>query len=205
MLEKNRFRKQIMLKNVADDITILMINRKYIKAEKREIIRYGIEAIILNALNFLVALCIAIISQTLLHFLIFISAFIPLRVTCGGYHSKRSETCFIVSTLTYISTVIISKLISVLPMWTIAVIFLCWIIVLMLSPVENENNKLTSKERKKNKKTASILISLDSIIFTILVIKQSHFAVSILIFIALECFLMFIEIIRFKMQKNKKC
>lgn len=185
-----------MLKNFADDFVLFLIHKKIIQGEQRELYAYGTEVILLNLFNVIIALSIALISKTWIHFFVFLLCFVPLRITCGGYHAKTSEVCLIISTIIYIITTIFYMMIDKVHIWSFIILIICVLMIIVFSPVENENNELSPKSRKKNKSISIILISLDSIIFTIFELNHSRVALSILIFIVLECVFMLIEIIR---------
>lgn len=186
--------------NLADEIICYFIKYKKININEREVYTYGMEFILLNLADILITLIIAFFSQTWWHFISFILIFIPLRITCGGYHCKSSEVCFVVSAMVYLFTVLLDMVIKSLSYWNIGICLTCFLVVVLLAPIENENNILDMASRKKNKIASVVFISVDSIIFIILMLFFNQLSVSVLIFILLECLLMLIEFMRIKLK-----
>ena len=61
-----------MLKNISDDIACLLVKKRIVSNEKREMYSYGMEVILLNSLNLLIALFISLFSSTISHFVVFV-------------------------------------------------------------------------------------------------------------------------------------
>lgn len=99
-----------MFRYIAEDIAFLLIKSKAVNIEERDVYVFGLEVLLLNFINVLTALIISLISGTMWHFAAFMLIFAPLRIFSGGYHAKHSETCFVISTLVYIASVLTLKL-----------------------------------------------------------------------------------------------
>lgn len=141
-----------MFRYIAEDIAFLLIKNKIVDIEEREVYVYGLEVLLLNISNIIIALIISLITKSMWHFVAFILIFVPLRIFVGGYHAKTSEICFIYTSLVYALTVLIIKLFPLLNQNIAAIIVttILLIPIMVFSPLENSNNPL-GENRKRNK------------------------------------------------------
>ena len=136
---------------------------------------------------------ISLWNGQLLHYIGFLIFFIPLRIFIGGYHAKRSETCFCLSVATYVITLWIAKNYSGIYQNTKMVVLMTitLIVVFIWSPVKNENHPLTEYQYKRNKIiTLGITIS-EIVMFTIFTGLGWEIASSQMIFILLNGIIFF--------------
>lgn len=139
-----------MFKQWAKDISLMLIANKIITFENREAYSYGIELFLFKTSLYIIVAVIAIITNTLIPSAIFVVSYTLLRQYNGGYHCKTAEMCMIISIFMYLIFLLLYKLdygnikkfflisscISLLP-------------IAVFSPVENINNPLTVKEKRK--------------------------------------------------------
>ena len=88
-----------MFRNLAEDISFLLIKNKIVEIEKREIYIYGLEVILLNGGLLITFLIISLLCGEMINFLAYLIFFLPMRLFSGGYHAETSERCFILSTI----------------------------------------------------------------------------------------------------------
>lgn len=186
-----------MFKNIADDIAFVLVRDKIVENEKRDFYRYGAESLLLNLSIVSIALIITFITNTWLHFLIFMFVFVPLRIFAGGYHAKTSRICLIISTLLYTATVGVIKFIPDFykNKFAIAVLIAAAVFIFIKAPIINKNNVLDRKSFKRSKIISRVLISFDSIIFITLALLKINTATSVMIFIMFIGFLMIKSVI----------
>lgn len=171
-----------MFKQWSKDISLILIANNIITFENREAYSYGIELFLFKASLYIIVAVIALITNTLIPSAIFVVSYMLLRPYSGGYHCKTAEMCMIVSIFMYLIFLLlykldygntkifffISSLISFLP-------------IVIFSPIENVNNPITVKEKKKYHiisfiiATSLITIMLLSYFFTV---KNVFYAVS---------------------------
>ena len=194
-----------MFRYIAEDIAFLLIKNKIVDIEKRDECVYGSEVLLLNLSNILTALIISILTKSMLHFVAFMLIFVPLRIFTGGYHSKTSESCYLLTSVIYALTVLCVKLRPELYSNIPAIITFAVLIVpiVLFAPVEHKNNPLTSDECKRNKIISIILIAFDSLIFIALFILSISTATSVMIFMAVDSVLMLIGLLMNRTQKSK--
>lgn len=183
-----------MFKNISSDIAFLLVRKRIIDNEKRKIYEYGAEITLLNMLNIIIPFVVSLIFGTLIHFVIFVLVFIPLRICIGGYHSKKSEHCVIISTLLYVLSVLLPTLLpSSLKTFILATLFVLSVLAILLyAPVENKNNTLCKKNKKMNRLFSLVLVSTDSIALVITCVVARNIATSIMTFVILASSLMII-------------
>ncbi len=193
-----------MFRYIAEDIAFLLIKNKIVDIEEREVYVYGLEVLLLNISNIIIALIISLITKSMWHFVAFILIFVPLRIFVGGYHAKTSEICFIYTSLVYALTVLIIKLFPLLNQNIVAIIVttILLIPIIVFSPLENSNNPL-GENRKRNKLIAIILTVIDSLIFIILKAMHKNLASNVMIFIAAVSILLTIEIVKRRVNNSK--
>ena len=130
-------------------------------------IAFGLELIFTYFFGTAILMIISVLCRQPLAWLVFILGFSPLRTSAGGFHAKSQLSCFVVSSVIFLLSMIVSFYLS----WTTTVYLLVCsvtlILVLLLSPVEAVNKKLTQEQRCKNR-TRSIIISVINIAITLL-------------------------------------
>lgn len=183
-----------MFRNLAEDIAYLLIKNKIVDIEKRDIYVLGVEVLLLNLLNILTALLVSIVTGTKLHFLAFILVFVPLRIFSGGYHAKTSEVCYLITTGTYVLSVLCVNRFPEMYTSIPALIALSVLIVpmILLAPIEHKNNPLSPHERKRNRLISIVLIAFDSLIFIAMLLLSNSAATSVMIFMAINSVIMLI-------------
>ncbi len=142
---------------IGDDL----VRSNVIEAEDAEIYIYGINQILVSVLNVSSALIIGLIFGTLLEIAVFLTAYIPLRSFAGGYHARTPLRCYIYSLIMLIIVSIGLKYLHI-EMWGYyAVLLAAVLIVLVLSPVEDNNKPLDDVEYKVYKRRAMLIAAIE--------------------------------------------
>lgn len=195
-----------MFHNLAEDIAFLLIKKKLIDIDQRDVYIYGLEIILLNGGLVLLFLLISLLCKSISNFWAYLLFFIPLRMLSGGYHSKTSERCFILSIIMYMVSIIVVKLVPTLYLskWSIFGGLIGIIVILILSPLVNENNPLNEKQVKRNKIIVCILLLIDLVAFILFYKFSCSIASNLLIFIFLDAILLAIgKLTTINYQKNQ--
>lgn len=139
-----------MFKQWSKDISLMLIANKIITFENREAYSYGIELFLFKASLYIIVAVIALITHTLIPSAIFVVSYILLRQYNGGYHCKTAEMCMIISIFMYLIFLLLYKL-DYGNTKKILLISSCisLLSIAVFSPVENINNPLTVKEKRK--------------------------------------------------------
>lgn len=181
-----------MFRNLAEDITFLLIKNKIVEIEKREIYIYGLEVILLNGGLLITFLIISILCGEIVNFLAYLIFFLPMRLFSGGYHAETSERCFILSTITFGASIAISKLIPLLYISNTGKIIgaVSVIVILVLAPLINENNPLNQTQRRRNRIILCTLLFIDLVFYILSCNYAWTIASNELIFIVMDTVLL---------------
>lgn len=181
-----------MFRNLAEDITFLLIKNKIVEIEKREIYIYGLEVILLNGGLLITFLIISILCGEIVNFLAYLIFFLPMRLFSGGYHAETSERCFILSTITFGTSIAVSKLIPLLYISNTGKIIgaVSVIVILVLAPLINENNPLNQTQRRRNRIILCTLLFIDLVFYILSCNYAWTIASNELIFIVMDTVLL---------------
>lgn len=91
-----------MFENIADDLSIMLVEKGIIKPENREFYFYGLHLAISKLFFFLVILIISLITRTFLVSMAFVFMYSDIRQFSGGHHCQSEVSCFFVSILLYL-------------------------------------------------------------------------------------------------------
>lgn len=158
-----------MFRNLAEDITFLLIKNKIVEIEKREIYIYGLEVILLNGGLLITFLIISLLCGEMINFAAYLIFFLPMRLFSGGYHAETSERCFILSTIMFGISIAASKLIPLLYTFNTGKIIgaVSVLVILVLAPLVNENNPLNETQRRRNRIILCTLLIFDLVFFSL--------------------------------------
>lgn len=181
-----------MFRNLAEDITFLLIKNKIVEIEKREIYIYGLEVILLNGGLLITFLIISLLCGEMVNFLAYLIFFLPMRLFSGGYHAETSERCFILSTIAFGASIAVSKLIPLLYISNTGKIIgaVSVIVILVLAPLINENNPLNQTQRRRNRIILCTLLFIDLVFYILSCNYAWTIASNELIFIVMDAVLL---------------
>lgn len=143
---------------------------------------YGLELLLAAVLNIMLIILAACFFHVPYAWIFFLLAFIPLRVTAGGYHAGTHFWCTVVCLVAFILTIVLACCISDTYRPIVSVISCLFNLatVICLSPVQAKKKPLTSSERRINRRRSLFL----AILFcAVSVLSLNHrFASAILFF-----------------------
>ena len=177
-----------MFQRIAKHIYSYLSNKGILNQEDEDIYIYALEVITLNMSIFVVIFTISVMAKHVEMFVSFLVFFIPLRIFCGGYHAKRSETCFVLSILSYVLVLIIVDnypqlyLNEVLQVITVFML----IIMFILAPLVNENHPIGEVQYRRNKGIVRLLLVIDFVLLILGIISQMGYSSDLMIFILLN-------------------
>lgn len=155
--------------------TFLIKNEK-ICSDDRELYEYAIKILIHAILNIAVTVLIGSFFGMLKECFCLLITFFVLRKFTGGIHAKKYLNCMINSiVLISISLVIIKLCINYnfSKQCFFGVIIISAIILILLSPIENQNKPLSKKEKKVYKLISSILTLINLVLMLFLIYVKS--------------------------------
>lgn len=131
--------------------------------EYREVIKYGGGMLINIIIGVVaaVAIAIAVYMGMLKKGVVFLMLLLPLRQYCGGYHMKNHNKCIVASIIIYFLQLMLIKNLKVTISVQIVMLIFALVIILMLAPVDNINNKMNQEEKNYLKKKIRVILIIE--------------------------------------------
>lgn len=166
-----------MIKNIAEDITFILLKNKIIDIDDRDTYIYGFEIILSSLIVTGALLALGIILNKLPLTLIFIFVFVILRSFTGGYHSQKFESCLVISLIIYTSELLLIRFIPIYLMDKVGILSLivCGLMIYRFAPAEYKNHPLLEEEKRKYRRISRTVIILISLVTLIGYFKVSKF------------------------------
>ena len=163
-----------MIKLISSKVArILCEDEKH--TDNYELYEYAIYIILSSAFHMATVIVLGLVFNLLTESLVFYLSFIVIRKFAGGYHAKTPVRCYLFS---FASNIIILCLVKWLSSINTLFIFifiifelLCGVLILLISPLDTENNPLTGQEKKMYRMLTSIITILIFIISSLCFFK----------------------------------
>lgn len=141
---------------------------EYIKDDEREAVLYGVRMFCIISVSIIVCVGIALFMKMIWECALFLAALIPLRQNAGGYHMNSRIACAVMSSFVLCQVLLIVKYVYIKEDIQIFMELASALVIMILSPVDNENNRMNDREKKfLYNKTRKILLS-DMMVFVVL-------------------------------------
>jgi accessory gene regulator B len=88
-----------MIQKLAVDMTDLFVRERIVEKNDSQVYAYAFELLISTVINLAFVFTVALFLRNVLETILFLAAFIPLRVLAGGFHAKTHWLCILVFTL----------------------------------------------------------------------------------------------------------
>lgn len=123
---------------------------------------YGLELLLAGILNILLIFFAAFFFHVPYAAIFFLLAFIPLRITAGGFHASTHLRCTLVCLATFVLTIVLIHCIHDAYRPIVAVILCAFDLatVICLSPVQAAQKPLAASERRINRRRSLFLAIL---------------------------------------------
>ena len=157
-----------MFENIADDLSIMLVEKGIIKPENREFYFYGLHLAISKLFFFFVFLVISLFTKSFLVSMTFVFMYSAIRQFSGGHHCRSEVSCFFVSILLYLVMLLFYDIDT-----HEGRVFLCIaafvsvLLILIFSPVEHKNKPLSVVERRKYGIISKIIAGILAIIMCV--------------------------------------
>ena len=138
--------------------------------EYREVIKYGGGMLINIIIGVVAAVAIAVYMGMLKKGVVFLMLLLPLRQYCGGYHMKNHNTCIVASIIIYFLQLMLIKNLKVTISVQIVMLIFALVIILMLAPVDNINNKMNYEEKNYLKKKIRVILIIELFLYAIFIV-----------------------------------
>ena len=148
---------------ISKKLTNWLISKGVIETVEKEVYEYGIFQMMVNMIDTLSILIMAILFNEITVTCCYIACFCMLRKYAGGYHAKRLIGCYGMTVGSALLMIITVKVISLSPVVILAVWLVSLIIIFLFSPVQNRNKMLDEIEQTVYKKRVILIFILESI------------------------------------------
>lgn len=148
-----------MIRAAAVALSELWARNGVIAAEDAEAYQYGLELLFSTVLNIVLMVVISIAAGHAWLFIPYLVAFIPLRLSAGGYHAMHHFSCIAFNTLVYSAGIVAASRLSA-PGAVLACILvsgLSLVLIFLFAPVPAVNKPLSKKEHGRNRKISLAL------------------------------------------------
>lgn len=150
-----------------------------ISGTNRALYEYGLRRMFTTILNIITMLVIGALMDMVLYAVIYIVAYIPVRIYAGGYHASSPQRCWAFSSIILFIVLLLLKMI---PENTHNVFTLLGmsIIIVLLSPVDTKSKSLSANERKVYRFRTIIVLTIEIILsFILLGIKLNKIVITV--------------------------
>ena len=135
-----------------------------------EVYTYGLEVVLNYIWTFGLLTILSIIFDTLSITLVWMGFWVSLRYAAGGGHALTQLKCFLFTIITGTLSITVITLLNYfsLPYFLLAGLVFSNIVVFVLAPVINDNNPIPISKRNSVKKTARIIVIIESVLVILL-------------------------------------
>lgn len=163
-----------MIETLAKKMTTKFINSNIVNSEDREIYNYCFEITIFLGIGYLVLFFLSLIFNESLVSVIFLLSFLVFRKTCGGYHAKNYSICGFLSLLSYLFLILVIKKIDIIFNISYILLIIGLLVILILSPIQDDNKPFTDKQYKRFKIISKVLAAIFIFVFSALELSGAH-------------------------------
>ena len=142
---------------------------------EKEITNFGISMMITTSISLIVAVVIAALFGMLPTGILLLASIIVLRQYAGGYHAKSQRVCVIISCLIYGTCLLFIKHSLMNGVIQLVLCVAAILVIFFLAPVDNANNELSISEKKHLGKKVRISLSLEVLVFVILLVSENTY------------------------------
>ncbi len=166
-----------MIVRLSKRMASFFVRQKIIKKIDEEVYEYGLQLLLSTVLNAVIALLLAIVSGTVIPCLFYLSAFVVMRKSAGGFHAKThfgccciliAVLCCFIAFIKFVPTEIYAAI-------SIISLIIAAVTILLFAPLEHENKPLSDKDKVRLRKVSiayMVVISGLVILFGIFNLSQ---------------------------------
>lgn len=186
-----------MLERLSEKFAGKLIKAGIISKADADVYTYGFFQTAMMLINIVTTLILSILFQLLVPCILLNLAYIPIRTNAGGHHASSSFKCYINSAIIIAVLLSIIKWVSIRTLISIAILVVSSVVILILAPIETENNPLDEDEKRVYKKRTIIILGIEIIVFIIsLVLNKGLIAEIISLGLFTECLMLIIGYVK---------
>lgn len=134
---------------------------------------------------------------------VFLLLLLPLRQYCGRYHMKNHNKCIVASIIIYFLQLMLIKNLKVTISVQIVMLIFALVIILMLAPVDNINNKMNYEDKNYLKKKIRVILIIELFLYAIfIVLSKTDYGLIVVLCIAIVAGLLILGNISNRIQER---
>jgi accessory gene regulator B len=152
----------IMFQKAACRLSETLAGRGIFAPEDAAVYAYGFELMLSTAVNIALVIVISLLFSAPLSWIFFLLAFIPLRVTAGGYHAKTHLVCCTVFSVSYAVLLLPAVFLTAFltPVLLTGLAAANFLLVLLLAPLPASGKPLDEKTRTVNRRRSVVIAAI---------------------------------------------
>jgi accessory gene regulator B len=173
---------------ISESLTSKLVKKEIIREEEFDLYRFGFDCFGMKAIHIISYFILGLCFHKLFEIIIFLIAFIPLRIYAGGYHAKTPVKCYFISCCAIASIIYLLYIIpGIFMKYDYIGAIIASLILFMVVPVEASNKQLDEREKYIYKKRAEIIILIDlGFVFVCRMFKLDYISFIITLSLLLE-------------------
>ncbi len=150
-----------VIKNASYRIAERFVQANIVKQEQKNVYAYGLELLLSSCIGVLILALVSAVAGKPILWIPYMLAFVPLRLTAGGYHANTHLGCILSFSLAYVAFCALGRWAVHVPPVALVVAAVVFAIVIFFSPVEAVNKPLKEAQRKTNRRLSLILCAVN--------------------------------------------
>ncbi len=186
-----------MLERLSEKFTGKLIQAGIISEKDTDVYAYGFFQSVMMILNIVTTLILGIVFQLIIPCILLNLAYIPIRTNAGGHHASSPFKCYVNSTIIIVVLLSIIKWVAIPILISIVILAVSSAVIIILAPVETENNPLDEEEKRVYRKRAIVILGIEIVIFIIsLILNKNLIAEIISLGLLTECLMLIIGCVK---------
>lgn len=151
-----------MISKLSEKAVDVLSVHNYIAQDEKELYVYGFFMLFSKAFFFLLTVIYGVLFGIVLESILFYITFIVIRGYAGGVHASKESTCTICTSLAMLLCVAAIRACMELSLITVPLFLLALstICILLLSPLDSAEKRLTEEEKKEYQKKSHVFTAL---------------------------------------------
>ena len=162
-----------MLRSLSERIAVFLIDNGA-NADLKKVYSYGIECTLSTLLILALLMAAGFILKKPVEMLLYILAWLPLRMLVGGAHANAHWSCTLVSVALGVVSVLFTGLINALPLYvSIPLTVLSYAVFFLTAPVVHRNHPISLDRWRKTRIIARIYAAVECAVIILLAYLRS--------------------------------
>ncbi len=147
-----------MNQRIAAYVTEKFVKNGIVTEKDKALYQYGVSQGVVIIFNILTTIFIGALFGMIWESMLFLLAFIPIRIYAGGYHAGSQIKCYIMSSLMIMLAMLDCKLIAVCSAAGFAEALAGALLLLAFAPVADKNKPITEDERSAYRRITQLFL-----------------------------------------------